>query len=53
MTVVFQGECDPDFGGMFVFDIHAKELIVGEIFVRVYNEQPTFPLEVKIEQILL
>ena len=41
-----QGECDPDFGGMFVFDIHAKELIVGEIFVRVYNEQPTFPLEV-------
>lgn len=39
------GECDPDFGGMFVFDIHAKELIVGEIFVRVYNEQPTFPLE--------
>ena len=44
----FQGECDPDFGGMFVFDIHAKELIVGEIFVRVYNEQPTFPLEVSI-----
>ncbi|XP_053386463.1 dnaJ homolog subfamily C member 13-like isoform X2 [Mercenaria mercenaria] len=39
------GECDPDFGGMFVFEIHAKELIVGEIFVRVYNEQPTFPLE--------
>jgi len=43
-----QGECDPDFGGMFVFDIHAKELIVGEIFVRVYNEQPTFPLEVSL-----
>ena len=43
-----QGECDPDFGGMFVFDIHAKELIVGEIFVRVYNEQPTFQLEVII-----
>ncbi|KAL5005925.1 hypothetical protein ScPMuIL_017083 [Solemya velum] len=29
----------------FVFDIHDKELIVGEIFVRIYNEQPTFPLE--------
>ena len=29
-----------------MFDIHAKELIVGEIFVRVYNEQPTFQLEV-------
>ncbi|WAR09956.1 DJC13-like protein [Mya arenaria] len=27
-----EGESDPDFGGMFVFDIHAKELIVGEIF---------------------
>ena len=31
-----------------MFDIHAKELIVGEIFVRVYNEQPTFQLEVGI-----
>ena len=46
--LLLQGECDPDFGGMFVFDIHAKELIVGEIFVRVYNEQPTFPLEVSV-----
>ncbi|XP_070570129.1 dnaJ homolog subfamily C member 13-like isoform X2 [Ptychodera flava] len=39
------GESDPSFGADFVFSIHAKELIVGEIFVRVYNEQPTFPLE--------
>ncbi|XP_077997979.1 dnaJ homolog subfamily C member 13-like [Glandiceps talaboti] len=39
------GECDPSFGADFVFSIHAKELVVGEIFVRVYNEQPTFPLE--------
>lgn len=29
-----------------MFTDHSKELIVGEIFVRVYNEQPTFPLEV-------
>ena len=40
-----------------MFEIHAKELIVGEIFVRIYNEQPTFPLEVlflccKVERFL-
>lgn len=39
------GECDQSFGATFEFEIHAKELIVGEIFVRIYNEQPTFPLE--------
>lgn len=39
------GECDPGFGSDFVFSVHAKELVVGEIFVRVYNEQPSFPLE--------
>ncbi|KAK7507621.1 hypothetical protein BaRGS_00001556 [Batillaria attramentaria] len=39
------GECDQSFGAEFEFEIHAKELIVGEIFVRIYNEQPTFPLE--------
>lgn len=45
-----QGECDPGFGSDFVFSVHAKELVVGEIFVRVYNEQPSFPLEVSIIQ---
>ncbi|XP_047664694.1 dnaJ homolog subfamily C member 13 isoform X2 [Tachysurus fulvidraco] len=40
-----RGECDKSFGAEFVFSEHSKELIVGEIFVRVYNEQPTFPLE--------
>ncbi|XP_072047448.1 dnaJ homolog subfamily C member 13-like isoform X2 [Amphiura filiformis] len=39
------GECDPTFGADFVFSAHEKELIIGEVFVRVYNEQPTFPLE--------
>ncbi|XP_023933252.1 dnaJ homolog subfamily C member 13-like [Lingula anatina] len=43
--VIRHGDCDPDFGSTFVYTIHSKELIVGEIFVRVYNEQPTFPLE--------
>jgi hypothetical protein len=41
-----QGECDQSFGATFEFEIHAKELVVGEIYVRIYNEQPTFPLEV-------
>jgi len=39
------GDCDPSFGSEFVFSAHSKELIVGEIFVRIYNQQPTFPLE--------
>ncbi|XP_046378006.2 dnaJ homolog subfamily C member 13-like [Haliotis rufescens] len=39
------GECDSSYGANFVFDIYAKELIVGEVFVRVYNEQPTFLLD--------
>lgn len=43
---ILQGENDKRFGAEFVFSDHSKELIVGEIFVRVYNEQPTFPLEV-------
>ncbi|XP_031572109.1 dnaJ homolog subfamily C member 13-like [Actinia tenebrosa] len=36
---------DTSFGAEFTFSVHEKELIVGEIFVRIYNEQPTFPLE--------
>uniref|UniRef100_A0A3Q2XC25 DnaJ heat shock protein family (Hsp40) member C13 n=1 Tax=Hippocampus comes TaxID=109280 RepID=A0A3Q2XC25_HIPCM len=40
-----RGENDESFGAEFAFSEHSKELIVGEIFVRVYNEQPTFPLE--------
>ncbi|XP_050953803.1 dnaJ homolog subfamily C member 13 isoform X2 [Labeo rohita] len=40
-----RGECDKSFGSEFLFSEHGKELIVGEIFVRVYNEQPAFPLE--------
>eukprot|EP00064_Thunnus_orientalis_P007154 superscaffoldBa00000780_g7173 len=40
-----RGENDKSFGAEFIFNDHSKELIVGEIFVRVYNEQPSFPLE--------
>lgn len=44
--ILFQGQCDPALGSEFVFSVHEKELIIGEIFVRIYNDQPTFPLEV-------
>nr|XP_050853264.1 dnaJ homolog subfamily C member 13 isoform X3 [Vespula vulgaris] len=33
-----------DFGN-FKYSAHAGELIIGEIFVKVYNEQPVFPIE--------
>ncbi|XP_069681979.1 dnaJ homolog subfamily C member 13 isoform X2 [Periplaneta americana] len=36
---------DPSCGIDFVYTAHSKELIVGEIFVRIYNEQPTYPIE--------
>lgn len=32
------------FGAEFKLSIYTSELIVGDIFVRIYNEQPTFPL---------
>ncbi|XP_059584765.1 dnaJ homolog subfamily C member 13 isoform X1 [Alligator mississippiensis] len=44
-SMVKRGDCDKSYGSEFVFSDHAKELIVGEIFVRVYNEVPTFQLE--------
>lgn len=39
------GESDPSFGANFEFTVHSSELIIGDIFVRVYNEQPTFLIE--------
>lgn len=33
------------FGEDFVFDVLKEELVIGEIYIRVYNEQPTFALE--------
>ena len=44
----FQGDCDTSFGARFTYSIFSEELIVGEIFVRIYNDQPLFPLEVGI-----
>lgn len=39
-------EADPAFGAGFIFSAHKDELKIGGIFIRIYNEQPTYPLEV-------
>lgn len=44
-SMVRSGECEESFGADFVYTVHKKELVIGEIFVRIYNGQPTFPLE--------
>lgn len=31
----------------FKYNAHKGELVIGEIFVKVYNEQPNFPIEVQ------
>ena len=41
-----QGECDSSYGEEFTYSVLSEELVVGEVYVRVYNEQPTFALEV-------
>ena len=46
-VLFFKGDCDTSFGARFTFSVFSEELIVGEIFVRIYNEQPLFPLEVR------
>ncbi|CAN7988684.1 unnamed protein product [Ixodes hexagonus] len=44
-SMVRSGECDESRGADFVYSAHKDELVIGEVFVCVYNEQPTFPLE--------
>ncbi|KAI1292252.1 DnaJ -like protein subfamily C member 13 [Halotydeus destructor] len=40
------GECpDQSYGANFVYSSHKDELVVGDVFVRVYIEQPMFQLE--------
>ncbi|KAB7502591.1 DnaJ-like protein subfamily C member 13 [Armadillidium nasatum] len=39
------GESDPNYGAEFVFEAHKDELIIGGVFIRIYNEQPNFPIE--------
>ena len=38
------GECDPEMGASFQFDAHKDELVIGGVFVRIYNLQPNFSL---------
>ena len=49
VSIVRRGTCDPAFGAEFKYSAHKDELVVGNIFVRIYNEQPEFQLEVKIK----
>lgn len=35
-----------DYGSDFLFTAHSGELRIGGIFIRIYNEQPTFQIEV-------
>lgn len=39
------GECVEGFGNQFTYSVLDDELMVGNIYVRVFNEQPTFVLE--------
>ena len=41
-----RGVCDPAFGSEFKFSAHKDELVVGNIFVRIFNQMPMFQLEV-------
>ena len=44
-SIVRRGTCDPAFGAEFKYSAHKDELVVGNIFVKIYNEQPEFVLE--------
>lgn len=45
LTAIFQSEL---FGAEFRLSAYAKELTVGDIFIRIYNQQPEFKLYVRI-----
>ena len=47
-STVRRGTCDPSFGSEFKFTAHKDEIVVGNIFIRIYNQQPMFQLEVNI-----
>lgn len=36
------------YGEDFRYSVLSEELVVGEVYVRVYNEQPTYVLEVRM-----
>ena len=44
-THIRSGESDRTYGATYVHRVHAKELVIGGIFARVYNRQPDFQLD--------
>lgn len=40
-------DADLAYGADFIFSAHTGELRIGGIFIRIYNEQPTYPIEVR------
>lgn len=32
----------------FKYSAHEGQLMIGEIFIQIYNEQPTFPIEASL-----
>jgi len=47
------GACDPAFGSNFKYTAHENELVVGTIFVRIFNQNPMFQLEVSYGRVIL
>lgn len=44
-SAVRRGESDPAFGAEFKFTQHTNELVVGTVYLRIFNSHPTFPLD--------
>lgn len=36
---------DITYGSDFVYSVHQGALVIGSVFVKIYNQEPTFPLE--------
>lgn len=49
LTALFQGEVDLDAVNSFGYETFQGELLIGEIFVRIFNKQPTFPIDVSFQ----
>lgn len=45
-AIIQSGECpDESYGANFEISSHKDELIVGNVFIRIFNEQPSYPLK--------
>lgn len=45
-------EIDVNVANDFKYSAHSGELRIGGIFIRIYNEQPTYPIQVSPEFII-